>query len=150
MLLVFANFACTKKNSSESSAAATSADTGGKLVYTEQGARCPNGEPAGYLRGTCGGRWSYVPVVGAVKTPQCSYEWGPAVSCPAGTKAVGYEAVCYGVTSKEVTDRNAVTSAEQCAQAFGAAPSNAQYELVCCPQAAMVAPAKHVPAGTGG
>ena len=88
--------------------------------------KCANGGPPQVLTGSCTGTWR----VPSGKST-CTYEWGPMVKCPAGTTAVGYNSVCYGITEKPWPEGKNITP-ETCAKQFGATPANPAYTLKCC------------------
>lgn len=91
------------------------------------GPRCPNGSEPKILKGDCPGAWSLAKVDGK---NSCQFKWGPAIECPAGTKALGVSAVCYGTTGK--TPDHPVESGADCEKQFGQYPQSPAYVLTCC------------------
>jgi hypothetical protein len=91
-------------------------------------AKCDNGQPAKVISGECSGVWS---VKKADSGFNCEFEWKPTVRCPAGMKALGLQAACYGVTIRPA-DGNTKT-AENCVAAHGKHPISPSYKLECCP-----------------
>ncbi len=88
---------------------------------------CPNGQAAKSISGECSGGWR---VTKNTSGTTCEFEWGPKVSCPDGTKALGISDVCYGVTGMKAD--SSVTTPEQCVTAFGKHPISPKYSLECC------------------
>jgi hypothetical protein len=91
-------------------------------------AKCDDGQPVKVISGECSGMWS---VKKAESGYNCEFEWKPTVRCPAGMKALGLQAACYGVTIRPA-DANTKT-AEQCIAAHGKHPISPSYKLECCP-----------------
>lgn len=87
---------------------------------------CPNGDKPQILQGTCSGQWK---IRKEGQQTNCEFEWGPMIKCPAETKSLTYEAVCYGSTVK--TD-SSVSSVSDCESKFGKFPASPNYELQCC------------------
>ena len=94
---------------------------------------CAGGKKMLVLKGPCPGGWKLNPE-NADKPSNCQYDWGPAIQCPAGTKAMGSPAACYGSLSMDIPpgDKSVKTVAD-CTARFGVAPKYFDYDMQCCP-----------------
>ncbi len=126
---------CTKKSSKQTGNPAASQQAETQKVQPAQvppsapkALGCESGAAPNVISGNCQGKWS---LVNGASGQVCEYVWGPAVQCPAGTKALGNDTVCYGVTGRPVEGEK-LKSAEGCAQKFGAQPISPKYTLSCC------------------
>lgn len=124
---------CTKKRpkQNESQATAGSAQAVQPTSPVQAAAKapgCENGTAPNVIAGNCQGKWN---LVNGPTGQVCEYVWGPAVKCPAGSKALGNDTVCYGVTGKAVEGEK-LKSFEGCIQKFGVQPISPKYTLSCC------------------
>lgn len=117
VLVLSMGSACTKKQST---------------VSSDGTPECADGRQPTILEGDlCPGAWE---IQDNPKTNKkvCTFKYGPAISCPDGTKSTTYQAVCYGSVIKE--GKNAPTSPSACEDEFGKVPNPAPYRLACCPK----------------
>lgn len=91
--------------------------------------KCPDGSQPQVIAGDCSGEWS---VGRQGKNLVCEFKWGPTIKCPAGTKAMGLESVCYGTTARPLTEKQTANSAAKCEELFGKYPQSPKYEITCC------------------
>ncbi len=92
---------------------------------------CADGKTAVILEaGECPGQWILTQEKGTHKN-LCTFNYGPAIRCPAGTRSTSYEAVCYGQITKSDFYPDSVLD---CSKKLGATPQKSPYKLVCCPQ----------------
>lgn len=89
--------------------------------------KCANGQPPKIVSGNCTGTWS---IKKTATGSSCDFEWGPRVTCPAGSKPFQLEAACYGVTTRPADAK--IKSPEDCLASFGKHPIPPGYTLECC------------------
>lgn len=126
LLSVIAIQSCSKKNQG------TANDTSEAQSAKEAKPECSDGQTPQILEGEqCPGSWI---IQSDPKSGRkfCSFKYGPAISCPEGTKSTTYQAVCYGAVPKE--SKSVPSSVSDCESMFGKVPNPAPYRLACCPK----------------
>lgn len=118
---------CTKKDDA-GKAAASGSDKPAAAVAAAAGTGCPGGAKLEIVKGKCQGAYRVGKDTNGGTT--CEFDWGPAIRCPAGMKAMGSEAACYGTTVRPAD--KSIQSAKDCSGKFGEVPQSADYELHCC------------------
>ena len=92
---------------------------------------CEDGSAPQLINGECTGNWKFVKKDSGA---ECQFDWGPRITCPEGSKSLGHEAECYGVTTKEVANSDRIDSSAKCMEKFGVRPTEISYTLPCCPK----------------
>lgn len=110
----------------------TDATSSGGAAAKAPKPECEDGKSPQVFEGaSCPGAWKVQTDPKSGKRV-CVFNYGPPITCPAGSKSTTYQAVCYGSVSKETAETP--TDASQCESQFGKVPNPAPYRLACCPQ----------------